>query len=176
MYPEQVAGLVVVDSTTAHNAPVSRPQPGSYSVLKHVSSLVGSTARLGVGRLIANASFSSLPPSYRDDARTTAATGKEMSGFIDEFLIANRSESEAGELHSFGDKPLIVLTADLGNSPGWMNQQNTIAKLSTNSVHRVVRGATHDSLIADPQHAAAVIQATHDVVVAIRTGTPLSRP
>ena len=34
-YPEEVAGLVLVDSTAAHNTPVSPPKAGSYSVLKH---------------------------------------------------------------------------------------------------------------------------------------------
>ncbi len=96
-YPEEVAGLVLVDSTAAHNTPVSAPEAGSYSVLKHLSSLVATTSRLGVGRLIAATDFSDLPPKYRDDARATAATGMEMSGFLDEFGVANRSEAEAGE-------------------------------------------------------------------------------
>jgi len=86
-YPEQVAGLVLVDSTAAHNTPVSPHKASSYSVLKHLSSLVATTSRLGLGRLIANASFSDLPPKYRDDARTTAATGMEMGGSLDEFRV-----------------------------------------------------------------------------------------
>jgi hypothetical protein len=175
MYPEQVAGLILVDSTAAHHTPVSRPTAGSYSILKHVSSLIGSTSRLGLGRLIASSASSSLPPRYRDDARMTAATGKEMGGFVDEFVVANRSESEAGELRTFGDKPLIVLTAEKGNSAGWMADQNRTVTLSTNSVHRVVAGATHGSFVDDPDDAASVTQAIHEVVVAVRTGAPLSR-
>ncbi len=96
-YPEEVAGLVLVDSTAAKSTPVSPQKASSYSILKHLSSLVATTSRLGVGRLIADTSFSDLPPKYRDDARTTAATGKEMGGFLDEFGVANRSEAEAGE-------------------------------------------------------------------------------
>ncbi len=57
-YPEQVAGLVLVDSTAADIKPVSQPKAGSYSVLKHVSSLVATTSRLGLGRLLADTSFS----------------------------------------------------------------------------------------------------------------------
>jgi pimeloyl-ACP methyl ester carboxylesterase len=175
-YPDEVAGLVLVDSTASHNTPVSRPEAGSYNVLKHASSLIASTARLGVGHLIANADFSDLPPTYRDDARKTAATGKEMAGFLDEFVVANRSEAEAGSLRSLGAKPLIVLTAELDNSKGWMADQNKSVKLSTNSLHRVVSGATHPSFVENPEHAAAIARAIHDVVESVRTGGPLKGP
>jgi pimeloyl-ACP methyl ester carboxylesterase len=175
-YPEEVAGLVLVDSTAAHNTPVSPQNPSSYSVLKHLSSLAATTSRLGVGRLIAATGFSELPPTYRDDARKTAATGKEMGGFLDEFGVANRSEAEAGTLRSLDAKPLIVLTAERENSKGWMADQNKTVTLSTNSLHRVVSGATHDSLVANPDHAAAVTKAIQDVVVSVRTGQPLKGP
>jgi pimeloyl-ACP methyl ester carboxylesterase len=175
-YPGEVAGLVLVDSTAAKSTPVSPQKAGSYSVLKHLSSLVATTSRLGVGRFIADTSFSDLPPKYREDARATAATGKEMGGFLDEFGVANGSEAEAGDLRSIGAKPLIVLTAELGNSKGWMADQNETVTLSTNSLHRVVSGATHDSFVADPDHAAAVTRAIHDVVVSVRTGEPLKGP
>jgi len=175
-YPDEVAGLVLIDSTASHNTPVSRPGAGSYSVLKHVSSLAGSLSRLGVGHIIANADFSDLPPTYRDDARKTSATGKEMSGFIDEFGVANRSEAEAGSLRRLGAKPLIVLTAELDNSKGWMADQNQTVKISSNSLHRVVSGATHASFVENPEHAAAVAQAIRDVAVSVRTGEPLKSP
>jgi pimeloyl-ACP methyl ester carboxylesterase len=175
-YADEVAGLVLVDSTASHPTPVSSPQPGSYSVIRHLSALVATTSRLGVGRFIANNDFAYLPPKYRDDARTTAATGKEMGGFIDEFGVANRSEAEAGQLHSLEGKPLVVLTAARGNAKGWMTDQNQSAALSTNSVHRVVPGSTHDSLVDNPKHTAAVTQAIHDVVVAVRSGAPLKSP
>jgi pimeloyl-ACP methyl ester carboxylesterase len=175
-YPEEVAGLVLVDSTAATYNPVSPPKAGSYSVLKHVSSLFATTSRLGVGRLLADTSFSDLPPKYRDDARATAATPKEMSGVLDEYGAANRSVAEAGRLRTLDAKPLIVLTAERGNSEGWMADQNKTVTLSTNSLHRVVPGATHASFIENPDHAAAVTRAIHDVVVSVRTGEPLKGP
>jgi pimeloyl-ACP methyl ester carboxylesterase len=175
-YPDEVAGLVLVDSTAANNNPVSKPKAGSYSVLKHVSSLVATTSRLGLGRLLADTSFLELPPKYRDDARATAATAKEMAGALDEYGVANRSVAEAGTLRSLDAKPLIVLTASRGNSKGWMGLQNKMAELSTDSVHRVVPGATHAGFVEDPDHAAAVTRAIHDVVVSLRTGAPLTHP
>lgn len=175
-YPDEVAGLVLVDSTAANDEPVSQPEAASYSVVKHVSSLFATTSRLGLGRLLADTSFSGLPPKYRHDARATAATAKEMSGALDEYGVANRSAAEAGRLRSLGAKPLIVLTAERGNSQGWMADQNQTVTLSTNSLHRVVPGATHAGFVEDPLHAAAVTRAIHDVVVALRTGAPLEQP
>lgn len=172
-YPQDVAGLVLVDSTGAKNLPVSRPKPGGYSLLEHLSALAATTSRLGVGRLIAGAGFSSLPAKYRDDARATAATGKEMAGFVDEFGVASRSEAEAGQLRSLDAKPLIVLTATRGNSAGWMAAQNRSVTLSTNSLHRLEPGAAHADFVDDPVHAASVTRAISDVVAAVRTGQPL---
>jgi pimeloyl-ACP methyl ester carboxylesterase len=173
MYPDEVAGLVLIDSTAGHDTPVSAPKAGSYSTLKHATSLIATTSHVGLGWLIANSEFSTLPPKYRDDARATAATGKEMGGFLDEFGTANRSEAEAGTLRTLDAKPLIVLTATVRNSKGWMDLQDAMAELSTNSLHRVEPGATHDDLVSDPIHTVAVTRAIHDVVVSLRTGAPL---
>ena len=49
-------------------------------------------------------------------------------------------------------------------------------RASTNSRHDVVPGATHQSLMDDPTHAAVVSQAIVDVVEATRTGAPLATP
>lgn len=172
-YPDQVAGMVLVDSTAPKVSPIAEHH--GYSILKHVSSLVSTTARLGVGRLIAGAGFSGLPQQSRDEARVHAATAKEMSSFLDEFGVANRSEAEAGQLSGLGAKPLVVLTADRGNLAGWTAAQDKMATLSTNSVHRVVPGSTHDSLMENPVHAAAVRAAIRDVVQSVRTLAPLNR-
>src|SRR4051812_31230487 len=69
-YPNEVAGIVVIDSTTAHNTPVSGRPAGSYSILKHATSLIATTSHVGLGWLLANGQFSTLPPRYRDDARS----------------------------------------------------------------------------------------------------------
>jgi pimeloyl-ACP methyl ester carboxylesterase len=171
-YPDQVAGMVLIDSTAPRSTPVSPQDPGAYSFVKHLSALLSTTARLGVGRLLAQGG--ELPPPFRVEARASAATAKEMASFIDEYAVADRSVSQAAELTNLDGKPLIVLTADLGNAPGWTEHQDEMATLSTNSLHRVVPGATHQSLVDDPTHAAVVSQAIHDVLVSVRTGAPLA--
>ena len=100
----------------------------------------------------------------------TATRGQHESR---EFGAANRSEAEAGTLRTLDAKPLIVLTATVDNSKGWMTDQNEIPDLSTNSLHRLEPGASHASFVDDPVHAAAVTRAIHDVVASDRTRQPL---
>ena len=45
---------------------------------------------------------------------------KDMSGVLEEYAVGSRSAAEAGRLRSLDAKPLIVLTAELENSKGWM--------------------------------------------------------
>ncbi len=173
-YPDEVAGMVLIDSTAPNTDPVPPTAADSDRFLKHVSALLSATARLGLGRLIAGASPSDLPPPYRDEVNAGAATAKEMAAFIDEYAVAGRSASEASALTSLGEKPLIVLTAEQGNAPGWMPHQDAMATLSTNSRHEVVPGSTHQSLIDNAAHAAVVSGAIVEAVEAIRTGLPIA--
>jgi hypothetical protein len=48
-----------------------------------------------------------------------------------------------------------------------------MARLSTNSVHRIIADATHESLIGDEEHAAATTQAILDVVASVRSPSRL---
>jgi pimeloyl-ACP methyl ester carboxylesterase len=171
-YPDEVAGMVLIDSTAPNKGPVSPATEGSDSFLRHFSALISATSRLGLGRLLASGD-SGLPRPYHDEAQASAAGPKQMAAFIEEYAVAGRSASEAGELVSLDGKPLIVLTAEQGNAPGWMPHQDAMAGLSTNSLHDVVPGATHQSLVDNPTHAAVVSQAIVDVVEAIRTGAAL---
>jgi hypothetical protein len=75
-------------------------------------------------------------------------------------------------LTDLGGKPLIVLTADRNADDEWQSQQDHLAALSTNSLHRHVN-ATHASLVDDEADSAAASQAIHDVVVSVRTSHPL---
>jgi pimeloyl-ACP methyl ester carboxylesterase len=178
-YPDQVAGMVLVDST----APASAAKPraaaagaaGSYDLIARVSALVSTTGRLGLGRLYAQSSFGSLPPRSRDEVRASTATAGNLRSTIDEFVQASASVDQAAALRDFADKPLGVLTAGSGHDAAWSTAQNHLATLSTNSVHRVIDGATHEALIADKQYAAATTQAILDVVSSVRNPGPLAK-
>jgi pimeloyl-ACP methyl ester carboxylesterase len=171
-YPEQVAGMVLLDST----APKPGPPPTdtqSSDVVGRLSALVSAVAHLGVGRLIALSSTGTLPPRAEDEAGANASTARHLASFLKEYLAeANTSMQEASALTTLGSKPLIVVTADEGITDGqWQSKQDHMAMLSTNSVHRHAN-ATHQSLLADEADSAAASQAIRDVVTAVRTSRP----
>ena len=169
-YPGQVAGLVLLDATAPKPGPALPTRTDSYSVLGRVSALFSAVAHLGAGRLIAQASYSSLPPHFRGEARANASTARHLGSFIEEFVAANTSMQQAASLTNLTDKPLIVLTADTGNAAGWQQKQDQMATLSTNSSHRVATATTHESLLYDQADSAQASQAIHDVIAAVRTG------
>jgi pimeloyl-ACP methyl ester carboxylesterase len=154
-YPDEVAGMVLVDSTApASGAASPEDDPSSSDILKRASALLSSCARLGLGRLVGLSGG-------------TTANAMAMRSTIDEYAQTSESVSEAASLTDFADKPLVVLTAGEGNDDDWQAKQDELATLSTTSAHRVVSGATHPSLIFDKQDAAETTQAILDVVAAV---------
>ena len=96
-------------------------------------------------------------------------SGGMLRSTIDEYVQATASTEQAAALGDFADKSLIVLTAGSGHDAAWSTAQNRVATLSTNSVHRIIDGATHEDLIADEEDAAATTQAILDVVASVRS-------
>jgi pimeloyl-ACP methyl ester carboxylesterase len=178
-YPDEVAGMVLVDSTApAAAANPATPSPGhggSDDAMRRVSALVSTAARLGLARLYAQFAIGSLPPRSRDEVRASDATASTLRSTIDEYVQAAASVEQAASLGDFADKPLIVLTAGSGHDAAWSAAQNRMATLSTNSVHRIIDGATHEDLIGNEEGAAATTQAILDVVSSVRSPRRLVR-
>jgi uncharacterized protein (DUF1786 family) len=116
-----------------------------------------------------------MPPRSRDEVRASDATASTLRSTIDEYVQATASSEQAAALRDFADKPLIVLTAGSGHDAAWSAAQNRMARLSTNSVHRVIDGATHEDLIANEEDAATTTQAILDVVSSVRSQRRLVR-
>src|SRR5829696_522279 len=173
-FPDQVAGMVLLDSS----APIpGRAQPTDtdpYNLIGRVAALSAASAHLGAGRLLNPISYTTLPPRSRDEARANSSTASHLASFVEEYGVANTSMQQASALASLNGKPLIVLTADEGNTDDhWQAKQNHMATLSTNNLHRHAN-ATHQSLLDDEADSAAASKAIHDVVVAVRTSRPLA--
>ena len=143
--------------------------------MSRVAALVSTAARLGLGRLYAQSAFGSLPPRSRDEVRASDATASTLRSTIDEYLQATASTEQAATLRDLADKPLIVLTAGSGHDAAWSTAQDHLARLSTNSVHRVIAGATHEDLVANQEDAAATTQAILEVVASVRSQVALVR-
>jgi hypothetical protein len=171
--------MVLVDSTAP--APASAPPAATSGgesrddLVDRVSALASIPARLGLARVYGHLSSDDLPPRSNDEALAGSVTAGNVRSTILEYIQASASVRQAASLRDVADKPLVVLTAGTGNDATWSAAQNHLATLSSNSVHRVVEGATHQSLVADREHAAITTQAIVQVVSAVRSAEPLTR-
>jgi pimeloyl-ACP methyl ester carboxylesterase len=144
-YPRDVAGIVLLDSM----------YPTQSTVFTHATSLiplVSTLSRTGMGSLLFNEQDGDPAAQMRQLARDISAMPTEMA--------------RAARLKTLGDRPLAVITAEVGNQPDWRTNQDRLATLSTHSMHRVIAGSTHQSLIDDPTYAAQSSNAIIDIVQA----------
>jgi hypothetical protein len=92
----------------------------------------------------------------------------------DEFRATPETTAQARVADIPGDKPLTVVSASK-QSPAWLELQDELATLSSDSTHRVVEGASHTSLLDDRNDATATSAAILEVVEAVRDDQPLAR-
>lgn len=179
-YPDEVAGLVLIDSTASQEparSVIPTPPPTgderSYDGVGRFATLASLSARVGLARLYGDLVRGTLPARSEELLRFDTAQASTVRSVVEEYLRGGGSQ-EAASLRDFGDKPLFVLTA--GEHPAsWMTEQEKTTRLSTNSVHEVVDGATHQALEDEKQYAAHITRAVLDVVTSIRDDRPLSR-
>lgn len=168
-YPEQVAGLALIDSATPYQFDLP-DYPGFYAMGRRLYSLMPSFARFGLARASSGTQFATLPADARAAARAFAASPRELRADRTEFVQLPQMFDEAKAVTSLGGRPLAVLTADRGAQRGWFAAQKRLATLSRNSVRRTVAGATHEALLADERFAATTSRAITEVVRVARSG------
>src|SRR5256886_4167125 len=174
-YPDQVAGMVLLD-TQPNEAFTGLPDfPSQYSTLRRASALFPSLARVGLFRLVNQLASDPLPVPTRDEERAVISTANLNRIQRDEFAELPMSIKEAATLTTLGDRPLIVVTAAKGAQAGWLPLQDKMTGLSSNSAHRVLPDTDHPGLIHDEIGAAQASQAILDVVTSVRSGTPLTK-
>jgi len=172
-YPRQVAGMVLLDSSTPRQLTALPDYRATYSTYRRLSALLPPLARVGLLRLVTAGAFDGLPPQARSQELALTVTARGLSGQLAEWSELPAAFTQAQTLIGLHGKPLIVVTAGRGQQTGWSAAQDQLARLSTNSLHRVVSGADHTALLYNKAMSANSSQAIRDVVSAIRTGTPL---
>ena len=158
-YPDQVAGMVLLDAQPAEAFTALPDYPGFYQMYRFATALAPSLARVGLVGLLLGLPADESSPSAARSARDAVA----------ELPIALE---QAKALTTLGDRPLIVVTAASDPDAGWLDAQDRMTGLSANSAHRVIAAATHDSLISGVDSTTST-QAIMDVIESIRTGTPV---
>jgi pimeloyl-ACP methyl ester carboxylesterase len=169
-YPDQVAGMVLLDAQPSEAMTRLPSYPTIYSALRRGMALAPSLARTGAMRLFYKTAVAGLPPAARDEVRTVWSTPSQFRSVRDEIDALPQALTESQALTSIGDKPLIVVTALKDAMTGWLPLQEEMTGLSTNSVQRMLPDATHASLTEDENEAAASSEAVFDVVEAARSG------
>jgi pimeloyl-ACP methyl ester carboxylesterase len=183
-YPEEVAGVALVDSSTDPDQFSQRPeardsyetQKQSFAVVPLLVRLgVSLPARLGVVRLLSKLDPASpeLPQQQREQIDALTPSTRQWSTTALEFLAPTQT-LRLGRPGSLGNKPLAVVTAG-ASEPSWLKRQDELATLSSNSIHRVVKGATHTSLLYERSDSQATSAAIDEVVAAVRNDRPLVR-
>src|SRR4051795_5880955 len=147
-YPAEVGGIVLLDSMPPR-------QQNAFAGMDPLLALVPTLARTGLANLL----FDRKDGDPTTQARQLVRDVEEMPAEL----------NRAAQLTGLGNKPLVVLSAGSGSMAGWAAQQNDLATLSTDSVHRTISGATHASLINDKTDAAQSSRAIRDVVKAVQT-------
>ena len=168
-YPEQVAGVVLLDGQPAEAFESLPAYPAFYDGFRRIAALLPSLARLGVGRLAFHSGFATLPAPARDMERLHYSSARQYRSLRDEFAELPTSLAQARSFQTLGDRPLVIVTAARDAQVGWLPLQDRMATLSTNSSHRVVPHA-HDALVTDQTVAQTSSQAIRDVVHAVRSG------
>jgi pimeloyl-ACP methyl ester carboxylesterase len=172
-YPDDVAGMVLLDAQPADAFKSLPTFPSAYSSIRLTTGLLPSIARVGFYRVILGLLSYDLPTPYGDIERAQQSTPLLMSGQRDEFAVLPSTLSQAEALTSLGDKPLAVVSATVDTQEGWDEAQAAMVSLSSNSSHRIATGQDHGSLIESKDGAGISTQAIRDVVTAVRSGGPL---
>ena len=174
LYPDQVAGVVLLDSMSPQQYTAIDGWSTFYEMFRRASAVLPSLSRFGLGHAVYGSAYGDLPALARDEQRAFWATPRHARSVRDEFSQIRTSMTEAQSLTTLGDRPLVVLTAEKDAQGGWMAAQDELAALSSNTVHRLLPNADHDALVARQATAAESSQAVRDVVNAVRTGSSIS--
>jgi pimeloyl-ACP methyl ester carboxylesterase len=144
-YPEQVAGVVLLDSANPYQATAASSSAGSSA--SGVLGLLPTVARLGIGQLVPASSWSSLPEPAAGQVQAYSSSPRSWANASDETAAMPAMFWQAQALTTLGSKPLVVVTAteSLQMTPGWSDVQDRMAALSTTSSHRVAESTQRGS-------------------------------
>ncbi len=158
-YAAEVAGVVLINSMspgpTTQSQAGSIPQTGSFT---RAFSPFPALARFGIARLLVKTL--NLAPYELPDKQAYLSlyvTRKNIQAFVDETQGMESSLAQAGDVKTFGDIPLIVLSRGLDLNPSDTAGQVRLAELSTNSQHLTAEKSGHIIQLYQPEAAIAAI-------------------
>jgi pimeloyl-ACP methyl ester carboxylesterase len=174
-HPEEVAGLVLLDSASPRQFTVLPDYSSQYPVMRRLYGVLPTLNRIGVGRLVPALSANDIPGDAGEQASAFATSPRSARTARDELSTYRRSFAQAQALTSLGSKPLVVVSASatLDDTAGWTTAQQEMAALSDNTDHRTVT-STHGGLLDHPRSFDDSVTAIADVVRSVRGGGAVS--
>ena len=170
-YPGQVAGLVLLDSSSPEQYTKIPSYAGQYALMRRGLAVMPTLNRVGLGRVLP---ASPLPAEAAGQMKALTQTARGASNGRDELTVVLDTFEQSQALTTLGNRPVAVLTASENMSTdGWDAAQDRMAALSTNHVRRTV-DATHMGMLEDPTPAATSARAITAVVDAARTGSTVN--
>jgi pimeloyl-ACP methyl ester carboxylesterase len=170
-YPEEVAGMVLVDSSHPDQFEGFELAVTINRVIGVLGSLI---ARVGIPRVFnLYPSNPQLPPLQREQSDSLYYRTPHQVAVFEEMGTIPETMEKVGGKDTIGERPLVVVSsADHGAET--QSPQEEFTALSSNSTQRVVEGSTHTSLVVDRGHAGQTSEEILDVVEAVRSGQPLA--
>jgi pimeloyl-ACP methyl ester carboxylesterase len=177
-YPDEVVGMALVDASNPHQFeryPEMLKENESYiQFAKHLPAF----ARFGVGHLYfalgGEIDFADMKEPQKSEIKAVWSSPVYFESQYEEVVAGESIYRDAQSLGDLGNLPLVVLTqGNDATAASWIELQNELARLSTDSLHITVEGATHASLAFHPEHAKAVSDAILRVVETVRLGKTL---
>jgi pimeloyl-ACP methyl ester carboxylesterase len=171
-YPQDVAGMVLLDSSSPRQFDEMPAYPLQYALMKRGLSLLPTLARIGLGRV--TTAVSHVPGPAGDQIDAIESTVRAKRNGRDELAAIPDVFEQAQALTTLAGRPLAVVTASENlSTQGWPAAQDRLAELSSDSVHSVAR-ASHAGMLEDPVGAEASTTAITAVVHAVATGAPVA--
>ena len=174
-YPNEVAGVVLVDSSHPEQFTRSPEGRAMYEQIRRLGAVIPFLTRLGVTRLFnVYPAHPDLPPQQRAQIEAFNSSTRQVATTAAEFRATPETTAQVRSTGTPGDKPLAVISAG-EQSSSWLELQDQLAALSSDSIHRVVEGATHESLLYESRDAQVTGAAILEVVEVVRNDEPLAR-
>ncbi len=190
-YPQDTAGVVLLDSSDVDQYATFPSMDKVVSQMATGVRLLKFLSRLGLGKQLSKLSLgsalNSLPKADLDAFLSAIDRPAHQDTMLAEFAQHRYYFGATSEVpHSLGDTPLLIITAGSSVSgkrkfggmtadelnakhQGW---QNDLASRSSLSEHIVVPGASHLSLLLQPEHVTQAVTAMGRLVESVRKESP----
>ncbi|HET9913887.1 MAG TPA: alpha/beta hydrolase [Anaerolineales bacterium] len=170
-YAAEIAGVVLIESMNPKQFTQSQIEIRSQSdTQSQPFSFQAALARFGVIRLLVKLpGIAPSVPANEEAYYPLYIRPQSFQTTTNESQGMPAAGAQAAAVKSFGDLPLIVLTAKLNNTPAWQEWQTELLQLSSNSQQLFAENSGHNIQVEEPNAAvAAIVQMVGQVRQAVK--------